>query len=455
MSKHLEKLKPLSSLLKKIEMPYLNASSAIGDFIEAKMVDNFLICIDDLERKEDSISGSSVLGLISQLKEEKSCKIVLIYNDEELDEETKNQINEYREKVVDLELIYSPTIDDNLSIIWPSGCPQCVSETFHALGLNNIRIMQRVRWTLDYFSDQIREKYPNLYPAFQAKCAMLTVLHHAYGKLVSMDEILSTSYYSILLSKDEKRREKLDALRKLRFMREEQDVVIAEYLLGGHVDLSRFSGLMQEKDEQYRLSDITEKHRDIWSKYHYGFCVTQDEFIGLEAKFLEDHGNDLGVQDVASAVSFIRKLDEDINLDPLLEESIDLFVSKVDKVDVEYLKITGMDLDTIQRIQEKLSGKARDYSITESFVALAGGNGWNPKDIRYLVRYTEDDFFSWIISEDSVSVIGLLREFLRRFGSRNEDERGVVDRVMAALERVRERSPIDRCRVDFLIKGVD
>src|SRR5690606_24087745 len=51
MSKHLEKLKPLSSLLKKIEMPYLNASSAIGDFIEAKMVDNFLICIDDLERK--------------------------------------------------------------------------------------------------------------------------------------------------------------------------------------------------------------------------------------------------------------------------------------------------------------------------------------------------------------------------------------------------------------------
>src|SRR5690606_13490472 len=82
MSKHLEKLKPLSSLLKKIEMPYLNASSAIGDFIEAKMVDNFLICIDDLERKEDSISGSSVLGLISQLKEEKSCKIVLIYNDE-------------------------------------------------------------------------------------------------------------------------------------------------------------------------------------------------------------------------------------------------------------------------------------------------------------------------------------------------------------------------------------
>ena len=203
------------------------------------------------------------------------------------------------------------------------------------------------------------------------------------------------------------------------------------------------------------MSDITEKHRDIWSKYHYGFCVTQDEFIGLEAKFLEDHGNDLGVQDVASAVSFIRKLDEDINLDPLLEESIDLFVSKVDKVDVEYLKITGMDLDTIQRIQEKLSGKARDYSITESFVALAGGNGWNPKDIRYLVRYTEDDFFSWIISEDSVSVIGLLREFLRRFGSRNEDERGVVDRVMAALERVRERSPIDRCRVDFLIKGVD
>ena len=131
LSKHLEKLKPISAVLKSIEIPYLNSSEPINDLIESKLIDNFLICFDDLERKEQAISGSSVLGLISELKEEKSCKIILIYNDRELDEGTEQQINEYREKVVDLELNLQaddrPEPIDNLARRLPRFCFQYLS----------------------------------------------------------------------------------------------------------------------------------------------------------------------------------------------------------------------------------------------------------------------------------------------------------------------------------------
>ena len=50
LSKHLEKLKPFSEVLRAIKIPYLNSSGPITDLIE-----NFLVCIDDLERKEESI----------------------------------------------------------------------------------------------------------------------------------------------------------------------------------------------------------------------------------------------------------------------------------------------------------------------------------------------------------------------------------------------------------------
>jgi hypothetical protein len=189
LSKHLEKLKPISDVLKSIEIPFLNSSGPINDLIASKLIDHFLICFDDLERKEESISGSSVLGLISQLKEEKSCKIILIYNDRELGEETEMQINEYREKVVDLELTYRPTIDENLSIIWPESCPDYVTDIFQTLELNNIRVMQRVKWTLEYFTEEISSKFPHLWTSFQSKCAILTVVYHAYSNSVTLDEV--------------------------------------------------------------------------------------------------------------------------------------------------------------------------------------------------------------------------------------------------------------------------
>ena len=453
LSKHLEKLKPISAVLKSIKIPYLNSSGPINDLVESKFIENFLICFDDLERKEKSISGSSVLGLISQLKEEKSCKIILIYNDRELDKETEKQINEYREKVVDLELTYRPTIDENLSIIWPENCPDCVSEIFHTLELNNIRVMQRVKWTLDYFTEEISTRYPKLWTAFQSKCAMLTVIYHAYSNSVSLEEVLSTSYYSLQLSKDEDDKSRFESLKILNYLPEDQDAVIAEYLENGYVDFTAFEELLINKNEQYRLTDINERHREIWRKYHSSFAALQADFIELQKHFLQEHIADLSVRDVAASVQFIKELDPSIDLDSLLSQSIDLFVEKADRIDRHDLHMLRMDPDVITKIEEKLAAKTKDYSIKELFVALAGSNSWNPGDMKHLVGFSNEDFYKWIVEEESVDVIGLLKEFLSRFGHEKDDEKIVMQRIKKALETVKERSEIDRCRVEYLIEG--
>ena len=452
MSKHLEKLKPISTVLKSVKVPYTNSLGAINDLIESKIVENFLVCMDDIERKEDSVSGSSVLGFISQLKEEKSCKIIIIYNDQKLDEETKNQINEYREKVVDLELTYRPTIQENLSIIWPDDCPQCVSETFLTLNLNNIRVMQRVKWTLEYFSEEIAVNYPNLIDSFKAKCVLLTVIHHAYSRSVSLNEVLSTSYISLYLSKDEKDNERLEFLKKMQFIAEDQDTVIVEYLINGYVDFFNFHNPLASKNEQYRLSNINEQFRSIWSKYHSGFVVPQDEFIASAMSFLKKHVRDLRLSDVSSTVTFIRRLDPKCDLIALLNESIDLFVSQVDRSDGHDLQMLNLAPEVRSVIEEKLAAKTMQYSIRELFVALAGSDSWNPRDIKHLLKYSEEDFYEWIATEKSEDVVDLLKEFLQRFGTQNEDEKTIVARIQSALDKIKERSPIDRYRVEILIE---
>jgi ATP-dependent Lon protease len=314
-------------------------------------------------------------------------------------------------------------------------------------------VMQRVRWTLEYFNKDITEEYPNLSEAFQSKCAMLTVIYHAYSSSVTLKEVLSTSYYSLLLSKDEDDKSRFEILKKLNYLPEDQDAVIAEYLNNGYVDFSAAKELLTKKNEEYRLTNINESHRQIWRKYHSNFNTPQKEFIELQERFLKEHINDLGVRDVAATVEFILELDPEVNLENLMNKSIDLFVSKVERVDRHDLHSLRMQPKIIEKIEEKLSAKTKDYTIKELFVALAGSNGWNPSDIKHLLSFSENDFYEWITKEDSADVVSLVEEFLKRFGHQNEDEKNVVERIKGALEKVKDRSPIDRCRVEYLIEN--
>ena len=67
-----------------------------------------IICIDDLERRGSKLEVSDVLGLISFLREQRNCKVVLILNDEQLEDE-KRKFNKHIEKVVDVSLVYPST----------------------------------------------------------------------------------------------------------------------------------------------------------------------------------------------------------------------------------------------------------------------------------------------------------------------------------------------------------
>lgn len=63
------------------DLPYLNYAKPAVDAWSFMSISNYIICIDDLERKGNALEIKEVLGLVSLLKEQKSCKVVLLLND--------------------------------------------------------------------------------------------------------------------------------------------------------------------------------------------------------------------------------------------------------------------------------------------------------------------------------------------------------------------------------------
>jgi hypothetical protein len=449
LKKQTEKLKPLAKILKSVKIPGINSSKAISSIIESNLINNFLICIDDMERKEKDLSISSVLGLISALKEEKKCKIILIFNDVMLDAETKEGLNEYREKIVDIELSYNPTINENLAIIWPDKPKQNIQDLFQKLKLNNIRIMQKVRWIQEYFEDQIKSTYPYLYERFMEKAACLSIFYHAYSNDFNLDEIMDRSFamYS-LLDDDDEQKEKYKVLNDTNHFPENFDQVIVDYLLDGYVNIKKYEDILSKANEQYRVSDISSIYQELRKTFDSNFKVPQDVFITKSIEFLENHVKDLYLQEVIDLTNLIKKIDSSKNFDSILDKAIDIHVQRLEDRDIIYSSLP-------KRIADKLNKKIKEKTvkkipITDLFNKLAIRDSWNPADIEFLSIYEKDDFYNWIIQEED-KVILLIHSFFERFDrpDKNKMTESVISKIKAALDDVKSRSNLDELRVNI------
>lgn len=109
-------------------------------------VNNYLVCIDDLERKGSGLEVKDVLGLISYLSEQRQCKVVLILNEDAFPEPEKQEFKRFFEKTIDSHVFFSPTPQECVDIALPPGSalndalrPHCL-----ALEISNIRVLKKI-----------------------------------------------------------------------------------------------------------------------------------------------------------------------------------------------------------------------------------------------------------------------------------------------------------------------
>lgn len=133
---------------------YVNIAFDFVALVGPALLRDMVLCLDDFERSE--IDANELLGFISELKEGRNCRVVLILNEEKLEPERLNVYRKYREKIIDMECLFAPTAEEALS--W--GLPQNIPDVGHIrvcaqkLGIRNIRVLQRI-WKV---YDEVRKE---------------------------------------------------------------------------------------------------------------------------------------------------------------------------------------------------------------------------------------------------------------------------------------------------------
>lgn len=434
----------------------LSGFSRALDSASFLLIQDSLICVDDLERKGESLSAKDLLGLISYLKEHRCCKIVLLLND---GEEGMEEYLKYREKVVDIELKYSPSIRDNVEIAFDSNDSllDIAVEYACSLGSSNIRTLFKTKRYLLILSPILsdleievkREVVSSVvlyclcfYRAGDSSIPPLDYvvnighrLFHRSDKEVSEEE---KPWHSFLLSFGYRKTNQLDK-------------VLAKGIESGFFDLEEVEKMTVARNEEILKNKSAQEFHDAWGLFHNTFEENEDQLVKELQKSLVKNALTVSPISLNSTVVLLRDLGHDQVADSLIENYVLARKETPQVFDLHEYAFGGDVTDT--KIRDVFSSEHEKVdnrpSLLDVLERLSFTNGWSLIDEEVLAESTPEDYIRIFDSEKGEKLDQYVRVGLKfkKWSNDNDVRKRIGQNVEDALRAIGKRSGLNKCRV--------
>ena len=418
-----------------------------------------IICIDDLERKGSKLEIKDVLGLVSLLKEQKQCKVILLLNDEEdgLDDYVK-----YREKVIDVELKFDPTPIECSEIAFDnSGYEFDLLRGFaQKLSIKNIRILKKIE-RLVMLSQPIIENCEK--EVKHQVVHSLTLFSWCYfcsksdKNIPSLDFVttVGNSFFGLDEDKDEDPQEKKWKLVISEYgyqLTEDLDFLLAESVKAGFFVESTFQQKLSKKNDEVLASKSEGSFSDTWRRLYHGSFKnnTADVVDGLYDSFKKNIKN-ISLTNLNGTVTLFRELGEDTKATDMIDR---------------YVQERGSEQGLFNLKENNFFGDVRDSEIVEKFdkiyedsvtletasqvlERLVGTNGWSHKDEVVLKKTTSEEFYKIFKNEEGEQLSSYVYACLQfgSFSNPTEQQGTIARNAIQALKTIAAESELNRRRV--------
>ena len=451
----------------------LNRIPIISDFMgEVKSLaylslGETLICIDDLERKGKDLDVREILGTISQLKEEKSCKIVLILNASGLDSENRSQFEAYREKVIDIELAFSPTAEECAEIALT---PHSLTDTqlrplLLKLGITNIRVIFRIKRLIKIVTPHLKDFEPELLQQAMHTLTLFTWCYLSDDGVSPPYEFLKGSRLNILgVPDDEVDSEEENGWRSILqdysfFDIDEFDLVLADVVETGYVNARVLRKTATNLNSQVLANKGDKSFSEAWRLYHDSFSDNQDQVVDLMFSRFKENAAYITPMNLNGTVSLLRELNRDDLADECIEYYIETRKSEYKLFDLDdYAFADDITDPGIKNAFEKAMVDAEpELTLRDVVTRIAGKNGWGIKDIEVMSNASVDDFYQLFKSENGDHLRSYVKACLqfKRISNTSDTEKAISSTAEEALKRIGAESDINRRRVSSYGVKVD
>ncbi len=437
---------------------YLSTFEKVGFF----WVKNQVVCIDDLERKSKSLDVRDVLGLVSYLKEQRGCKVVLLLNDERMQDEDGEEFGVTLEKVADVTLRFEPTPVEAAAIGVDANIPfkDELRANCEALGIVNIRTIKKIERLGSRLLEELKGFDERV---FHQGLHTLTLL--CFAKLQpddapSLDFIESTNNFDTAFDKlagGQDRPPEHAQWRALmssyRFtMMDEFDTVIMRAVRQGHFDSSILREQASGLQQRLKASDQDQSFQEAWDTYHASFDNNADEVVNAMVEAVQKNPLAISPMNLSSTIGLLKDLGWTGDTRELIAGYVQArHDENEDFWDLSQSAFGGdvRDLEVRDAFAAKLATFNEGRNLRQVLMDIGQNRGWDQDDVNFLASHSPQDFYEMFKllrgNELRRAIAGAL--MFRKISNADKIMAAVTANVVSALQRIGQESDLNRRRV--------
>jgi hypothetical protein len=435
------------------------------DSVIPHIISDLLICLDDFERlPRDGMQMEEVLGFVTTLKEEKNCKVVLIFNDAQLGE--RNEIYQrYREKVVDVDLVFAPTVAEAADLALPRDYPfgGLIREKLEILSVNNIRLIRRMLANVEQLTPLLKDAQPGVAQMVISMTLLLTWVEldssanrptlESIRKFNSMASLINRERDEEQAKKEpspEERERALweEVLSKFGFTSFDTcDEAIARFISQGFVEGSGLEAEIAKLKATSNAIEAEERFIRAWRIYHDSLEDDEANIVEIIDSTFDAAAPRVTPGNVDSTIGLLRNLGRDDLAKSLITRYMKIRGKEVELFDPDNLRSFGSIEDSqFREACERQFELVRETpTLSEALREIAKGRGWSQEQIAVLSNASSEMLYQAFKSSEDGRFTGMAKACLR---FSDDPKMGIIaENAKIALKRIGSESRINRLRI--------
>ncbi|MCT7492525.1 KAP family NTPase [Aliarcobacter cryaerophilus] len=482
-SKFKDKIKSIKGAVFKDEDVTLSLDggsiSAVLSLLTQSDFKDVIICFDDFERLSSKIELKDIMGLISNLKEQKSCQVLLIMNEKELDKlgsidgKKYSAIYKlYKEKIIDYDFVYSVDILNDFDVIYKDlQNKELIKDFFKQYEISNIRVGKQIIRLLKEFnsivtSTTLHENVKRDFVFTALSCFVFKVKfgldYQGYSEV--REYYLNREINDNFSDRQDKKQTK-DTLKEeqikyiYKFGNDTYESIVWSYIDHESYDKKYLTELLANDSEKIEYLEQKNTILNAWHRLHSDFSFTRENFIDIVKPFLisDDIHKVLNLSDFHFFVDFIKKYEniDSIIIDNTIKKYIDDIILREKSISIHeshnfeilenyYPHLVKYRDDRkhellVETTQEGLIAKTLEKSL----------RGWAEKD-QYILNNVEVKKYKEIILTNPDFVLDVV-DFIKK----SEEDKyfgQAVKNIKKALEELSSQSDDYKFKVERILK---
>lgn len=428
-----------------------------------------IICIDDLERKGKGLSLKDVLGLVSLLKEQKKCKVILLLNDGTA--ETKDY-ETYKEKVIDIEFAFKPTAEECATIAYngTKDYHSILQGLTSSIGITNIRILKKIEQLIDNVHPFMKDVDESIFQSAMHSIVLYCWCYYCFNDdehVPSLEFIINDEFQFYGLLNNDRDNDPLkkawkEILSKYRYHRtSDLDRILLNAVKDGYCNNSQLEKQIKIESEIVLDGQLKNGFSLAWKLYHDSFDNNKDEVItALYESFLENYKS-VTPNNLDGLVCFLREFGENDKASEIIDVYVTGRCNEIELFDVESSSLFNqlIDGELIDRFNDlyhpnKLNNVG---TLDEVLLRIFEHRGWNNEDVDFLCSKQVEDYYNLFKTTKGDDLYNVVKAGLM-FGGMvgGADKYKVIDsKVKWALTMISYESDINKRRVSKWVSDLD